>query len=130
MAETDLELEVDAVAGVLVVAARGTMVRGGLEHLRRCLTQAIDAGRPVVLDLREVDALDADGCALLREAHARLATRLRVVMERGGSVHLALKDAGLAHTLALHGSVATALTAATPLAPTGRFARADARLSP
>jgi anti-anti-sigma factor len=106
----DLELEVDAVAGVLVVEARGAMVGGVLDPLRRCLMQAIDAGRPVVLDLREVEVLDTDGVGLLREAHARLATRLRVVLERGGAVHAALKAAGLAHTLALHGSAVSALS--------------------
>jgi hypothetical protein len=53
-----LEVEIDALAGVLVVAARGRMVRGALEQLQRCLGQAAQAHRPVVLDLLAVQELD------------------------------------------------------------------------
>ena len=118
----ELDLEVDAIAGVLVVAARGRLVAGGLDPLDRCLTQAIDAGRPVVLDLHSVDEIDRDGIRLLERAHAHLATRMRLVVERGGAVHAALKDTGLAHTLALHSSAASAMAAAEPLVTSGRFA--------
>ena len=121
----ELDLEVDAIAGVLVVAARGRLVAGGLDPLDRCLTQAIDAGRPVVLDLHAVDEIDRDGIRLLERAHARLATRMRLVVRRGGAVYAALKDTGLAHTLALHSSAASAMAAAEPLAASGRFARTE-----
>ena len=36
---------------------------------------------------------------------------MRVVAESGGEVHSRVKDAGIAHVLALHGSQATALAA-------------------
>lgn len=124
----ELDLEVDAIAGVLVIAARGRLVAGGLDPLDRCLTQAIDAGRPVVLDLQAVDEIDRAGIRLLEGAHARLGTRMRLVVRRGGAVHVPLKDTGLAHTLALHSSAASAMAAAQPLVTSGRFARVkDAR---
>src|SRR3954452_17157702 len=121
MQEMTLDLEVDAIAGVLVLTARGALTATTLEPLRRCVDKAVTASRVVVLDLVAVDGLDAAAIELLRHAHARLGTRLRVVAERRGRVHLALKDAGLAHVLALHATRPAALAAATPAA-SGRFA--------
>ncbi len=110
----ELELDVDAIAGVLVISVRGALAGEDVEPVRRCLTQAIEAGRPVVLDLAHADRLDAEGVRALRAAHGRLATRMRVVVRRGGAIHATLKRAGLAHTLALHSSTATAMAAAAP----------------
>jgi hypothetical protein len=45
------------------------------------------------------------------QAHKRLATRLRLVVVRGGPVHAALKREGVSHVLALHGSRPEALAA-------------------
>jgi anti-sigma B factor antagonist len=111
--DTEFELAVDAIGGVLAVAVSGEVVAGSHDPLRDCLEQAIRGGRPVVLDLTEAVALDAGGIRTLLEAHRRLATRLRIVAERGGPVHAALKRAGVAHVLALHASRAAALAAAT-----------------
>ena len=107
----ELEIEVDAIAGVLVVAVTGDVVRDTSDKLRECLERAMNGGRPVVVDLLGAGAMDESGVRLLLDVHAKLATRLRVVAERGGAVHSCLKDAGIAHVLALHPSRATALAA-------------------
>jgi anti-anti-sigma regulatory factor len=111
--DIEFELTVDAIGGVLAVAVCGELVAGSHEPLRECLEQAVRGGRPVVLDLTDTIALDAEGIRTLLEAHTRLARRLRIVGERGGPVHAALKRAGVAHVLALHASRAAALAAAT-----------------
>jgi anti-sigma B factor antagonist len=110
--EPEFELAVDAIGGVLALAVRGDLVDGSHDPLRECLDQAIRGGRPVVLDLTETEAVDAAGVATLMQAHRRLATRLRLVVERGGPVHAALKREGVSHVIALHSSRAAALAAA------------------
>ena len=112
----ELEFDVDAIAGVLVVVARGELAHGALSKLRECLDAAAAGGRPVVLDLLAVATVDDAGLQLLLEAHDRLGTRLRIVGERGGSVHARVKEAGFAHVLALDRSRVTALASAAPLA--------------
>ena len=107
----ELEIEVDAIAGVLVVAVTGDVVRDTSDKLRECLERAMTGGRPVVVDLLSAGAMDDSGVQLLLDMHSKLATRLRVVAERGGPVHTRLKDAGIAHVLALHTSRATAMAA-------------------
>ena len=112
MRHREFELAVDAIGGVLALTVRGDLVEGSHDPLRQCLDDAVRGGRPVVLDLTEAAAIDDAGIATLIKAHRGLATRLRVVTDRGGAVHDALKRAGVAHVLALHGSRASALTAA------------------
>jgi len=107
----ELEIEVDAIAGVLVVGVTGEVVRDTADKLRECLERAMTGGRPIVVDLLGVVAMDESGVQLLLDVHAKLATRLRVVVARGGPVHARLKDAGIAHVLALHPSRATAMAA-------------------
>ena len=46
------------------------------------------------------------------EAHRGLATRLRLVVIRGGPIHQVLRREGISHVLALHASRAEALAAA------------------
>ena len=111
MSEPGFELAVDAIGGVLGVEVHGELTEGTHDALRECLEQAMRGGRPVVLDLTETAAIDDAGIATLMEAHRRLATRLRVVIVRGGPAHLALKRAGVSHVLAVHGSRAEALAA-------------------
>jgi hypothetical protein len=77
----------------------------------------------VVLDLIDVEAIDAAGVRLLEAAHIDLGGRLRLVMRRRGPVDLALKERGLAHTLAVHYSTVSALAAAAPASRSRRFAR-------
>jgi anti-anti-sigma regulatory factor len=108
--EPDFELAVDAIGGVLGLAVRGNLVAAD-GQLRECFEQAVRGGRPVVLDLTEADAIDAAGIETLMDAHRRLATRLRIVIVRGGPVHEALRREGVSHVLALHGSRAEALAA-------------------
>jgi anti-anti-sigma regulatory factor len=104
------ELEVDAIGGVLGLTIHGSLVDADMQ-LRACLEQAVRGGRPVVLDLSDAKAIDADGIRTLMDAHRRLATRLRIVIARSGSVHEALRREGVSHVLALHGSRAEALAA-------------------
>lgn len=111
MRDPAFELTVDAIGGVLAVAVRGELAAGTHDALRECLDRATRGGRPVVVDLTETEAIDDAGVETLMEAHRRLATRLRVVIVRGGPAHLALKRAGVSHVLAVHGSRAEALAA-------------------
>lgn len=108
--EPGFELGVDAIGGVLGLAVRGSL-KAADDQLRECFDQAIRGGRPVVLDLTEADDIDAAPIETIMHAHRRLATRLRVVVERGGTVHQALRREGVSHVLALHGSRAEALAA-------------------
>jgi anti-sigma B factor antagonist len=112
MSEPAFELAVAAIGGVLTVEVHGELAVGTHEALRQCLDQAMRGGRPVVLDLTDTQAIDEAGMQTLMQAHRRLATRLRVVIVRGGPAHLALKRAGVSHVLAVHGSRAEALAAA------------------
>ena len=107
-----VDLDVDSIGGVLAVAVHGALVDGCLDPLETCLSQAIRGRRPVVLDLSSATAIDRRGIDVLLEANRRLATRLRLVVERGGEVHQALRREGVAHALPLHPSRATALAIA------------------
>jgi anti-anti-sigma regulatory factor len=108
--DSDFELQVDAIGGVLGLTVRGSLIAAD-DQLRQCFDQAVRGGRPVVLDLTEATDLDAAGVETLMDGHRMLAMRLRVVVERGGPVHQALRHAGVSHVLALHGSRAEALAA-------------------
>lgn len=108
--ESDFELQVDAIGGVLGLTVRGSLVAAD-NQLRACFQQAVRGGRPVVLDLTEATELDATGMMTLMDGHKMLASRLRVVIARGGPVHEAMRREGVSHILALHGSRAEALAA-------------------
>jgi anti-sigma B factor antagonist len=112
MRQPGFALAVDAIGGVLALAARGAIVARSHAALAECLQQAVRGGRPVVLDLSEADEIDAAGVATLMEAHRGLATRLRIVVIRGGPIHEVLRREGVSHVLALHASRAEALAAA------------------
>ncbi len=105
--ESDFELRVDAIGGVLGLTVRGSLVAAD-HQLHACFEQAVRGGRPVVLDLSEATELDAAGVKTLMDGHRMLATRLRIVVERGGPVHEAMRREGVSHVLALHGSRAEA----------------------
>jgi anti-anti-sigma regulatory factor len=111
MSEPAFELVVDAIGGVLALEVHGELRDGAHDALRECLDQATRGGRPVVLDLTRTEAIDDAGIETLMDAHRKLATRLRVVIVRGGPAHLALKRAGVSHVIAVHGSRAEALAA-------------------
>jgi len=109
---TGVELEVDAIGGVLAITAHGPLVHDATAALEECLAKAATAGRPVVFDLLDVVAIDADGVRLLEAAHADLGPRLRLVVRRRGTVHRELKELGLAQVFAIHWSAVSALAAA------------------
>jgi hypothetical protein len=112
MSEPGFALTVDAIGGVLALEAAGPLRADTHEPLRECLEAAIRGGRPVVLDLTEAASIEPESVEMLMRAHRRLATRLRIVTERGGDVHSTLRRAGVSHVLALHSSRAEALAAA------------------
>jgi anti-anti-sigma regulatory factor len=112
MRQPGFELAVDAIGGVLALEARGTIVAGSHDALVECLERAVRGGRPVVLDLSETETIDETGVATLMAAHRGLATRLRLVVVRGGPIHEVLRREGVSHVLALHASRAEALAAA------------------
>lgn len=109
-----VELTVDSIDGVLAVTVRGALVGAAGEPLEQCLSRAIRGGRPVVVDLTATSAIDRRGIDMLMDANRALATRLRLVVERGGDVHQELRREGVAHVLSLHGSRPEALTASRP----------------
>jgi anti-sigma B factor antagonist len=109
-----VDLTVDTFAGVLTVAVQGALVGRASAPLKQCLSQAMRGGRPVVVDLTDTAAIDGQGIDLLLDANRSLGTRLRLVVERGGELHQALRREGVAHALSLHGSRAEALAAAGP----------------
>jgi anti-anti-sigma regulatory factor len=106
----ELEIEVDALAGVVVVVVLGDVLEGSLDRLQEYLNGAIEGGRPVVVDLLAANEVDDAGVKMLVAVHDQLGTRLRVVAERGSVVHRRLKEAGIAHVLALHRSTVRKLT--------------------
>ena len=110
--EESFELSVDAIGGTLALVVRGPLTPATHEPLRDCLEAAIRGGRPVVLDLTEATTIEPQSTDMLMQAHRRLATRLRIVTDRNGAVHAALREAGVSHVLALHASRAEALAAA------------------
>jgi hypothetical protein len=112
MSEPGFALTVDAIGGVLALAASGPLREDTHEPLRECLEAAIRGGRPVVLDLTEATSIEPASVEMLMRAHRRLATRLRIVTERGGDVHSQMRREGVSHVLALHASRAEALAAA------------------
>jgi hypothetical protein len=109
-----VELAVDSIGGVLAVAVQGELVGAAGDPLKRCLWQAVRRSRPVVVDLTAVRAIDRRSVDALLGANRAPATRLRIIVERGGELHQALRRHGVAHVLALHGSRAEALAAVSP----------------
>ena len=112
--EDPVELAVDWIGGVLTVTVSGALLGAAGDPLKTCLSQAARRSRPVVVDLTAVRAIDRRSVDALLEANRWLATRLRVIVERGGELHQALRRHGVAHVLALHGSRAEALAAVAP----------------
>ena len=96
------------------VAVQWALVGAASEPLHNCLAQAIRGRRPVILDLTETTAIDRDAIEMLTAANRRLATRLRLVVERGGALHQTLHREGVAHVLTVHASRASAMAASAP----------------
>jgi hypothetical protein len=109
---TDFHMTVDSIAGTLLVAVAGKLDPTGCRQLDECLKQAVRGRRDVVVDLSDADNLPQRAIDALVTARERLGVRLRVVVPRGGPAFVALRRAGVHHTLAIHASEASALTAA------------------
>ena len=105
-------MTVDSIAGTLLVAVAGTLDPSGCRQLDDCLQQAVRGRRNVVVNLSDAENLPQQAIDALVAARERLAVRLRVVVPRGGEPFAALRRAGVRHTLAIHASEASALTAA------------------
>jgi hypothetical protein len=109
---TDFHMTVDSIAGVLLVTVAGSPDPGGCRQLDECLQQAVRGRREVVVDFSQAETMPQPAIDALVAARERLGVRLRVVVPRGGPAFAALRRAGVHHTLAIHASEASALTAA------------------
>jgi anti-anti-sigma regulatory factor len=109
---TDFHMTVDSIAGTLLVAVAGRLDPGSCRQLDECLQQAVRGRREVVVDLSDGDNLPQRAIDALVAARERLGVRLRLVVPRGGPAFVALRRAGVHHTLTIHASEASALTAA------------------
>jgi hypothetical protein len=109
---TDFRMTVDSIAGVLLVAVAGELDPGACRQLDECLRQAVRGRREVVVELSAAENLPPRAIEALVAARERLGVRLRVVVPRGGPAFAALRRAGVHHTLTIHASEASALTAA------------------
>jgi anti-anti-sigma regulatory factor len=105
---------VDAITGVLLVQVHGRLDRRTTAQLADCLERGSRQGRPVVVDLCEIDELEWVAVDALVEARSGLGVRLRLAAPRGGPALRALREAGLAHTFGVHSSRAAAMAAAAP----------------
>jgi anti-anti-sigma regulatory factor len=105
-------MTVDSIAGTLLVAVAGTLDPSACRQLDECLQQAVRGRREVVVDLSDAENLPQRAIDALVAARERLGVRLRVVVPRGGPAFVALRRAGVHHTLAIHATEAAALTAA------------------
>ena len=105
-------MTVDSIAGTLLVVPAGTFDPSGCRQLDECLKQAVRGRRAVVVELSEAENLPQRAIDALVAARERLGVRLRLVVPRGGPAFAALRRAGVHHTLAIHASEASALTAA------------------
>ena len=109
---TSFQMTVDSIAGTLLVVPAGTFDPSGCRQLDACLQQAVRGRREVVVDLSEAENLPQRAIEALIAARERLGVRLRLVVPRGGPAFAALRRAGVHHTLAIHATEASALTAA------------------
>jgi anti-anti-sigma regulatory factor len=110
--EADFHMTVDSIAGVLLVAVAGMLDPGSCRQLDECLQRAVRGRREVVVDLSEAENMPQRAIDALIAARERLGVRLRVVVPREGAAFAGLRRAGVHHTLAIHASEASALTAA------------------
>ncbi|MGZ4269163.1 MAG: STAS domain-containing protein [Solirubrobacteraceae bacterium] len=66
-------------AGRLLVAVRGELDLATAPQLEQTLMEAIEEGRDVVLDLRELEFMDSSGVRVLVVAHSRADGRFGLV---------------------------------------------------
>jgi anti-anti-sigma regulatory factor len=109
---TDFQMTVDSIAGTLLVAVAGELDPSACRQLGECLQRAVRGRRQVVVDLSDADNLPQRAIDALVAARERLGVRLRVVVPRGGEAFAALRRTGVHHTLTIHATEASALTAA------------------
>jgi hypothetical protein len=110
--EPDFHMTVDSIAGTLLVSPAGMFDPSGCRQLDDCLQQAVRGRRDVVVDLSDASNLPQRAIDALVAGRERLGVRLRVVVPRGGPAFTALRRAGVHHTLTIHATEASALTAA------------------
>ena len=108
----DFQLTVDSIAGVLLVTLAGELDPNACRQLDDCLEQAVRGRRAVVVDLSDAENLPQRAIDALVAGRSRLGVRLRLVVPRGGRPHAALRAADVLHTLTVHSSGPSALSAA------------------
>ena len=104
-------MTVDSIAGVLLVAVAGRLDVSACRQLDECLQQAARARREVVVDLSGAEDLPQRAIDALVAARERLGVRLRIVVPRDAPAFAALRSAGVRHTLTIHSSGPSALSA-------------------
>ncbi|WP_439656664.1 STAS domain-containing protein [Lentzea sp. HUAS TT2] len=104
MEETPLTVDSEKLSHAVVLRAEGEVDSYSADLLRAKLSEAFEAGLPVVLDLSAVEFFASVGLSVLVEFHLRgeeRGTPLRLVSPRG-SVLRALKATTLNETLEMY----------------------------
>jgi anti-sigma B factor antagonist len=87
----------------VVFAPRGELDLATAPDFEAAIADALDGGKPVVIDLRELEFMDSSGVRVLITAHARAgdhAERLTLVRPApGGTVERILEIAGVEQAL-------------------------------
>jgi len=99
----DFDLTLDHSGSETRIAVRGELDLGTAPELERALETARAAGRPIVLDLRELSFMDSTGVRLLLIAaeDARDGVPLRMLGPASGDALVALQETGIASLLPL-----------------------------
>lgn len=91
--------------GRLILVVRGELDLATAPELEAAVTEGLDAGKQVVVDLRELDFMDSSGLRVLVAAHARArraGERFAIVRPRPGSAVARIIDiAGIESELGL-----------------------------
>jgi anti-anti-sigma regulatory factor len=106
------QLTVDSIAGVLLVTLAGELDPSACRQLDECLQQAVRAHGSIVVDLSAASNLPRRAIDALTQARSRMGVRVGVVAPRDEPPHVALRKAGVLHTLSVHASGPAALAAA------------------
>ena len=92
----EIEMQTDASSGKSIISARGELSIWTAAELKSALVGKIEAGGPLILDLREIEFIDITGLQLLCSAH-------RSCVARGAGLTVGETSRALADTARLAG---------------------------
>lgn len=110
--EEDLSVSRLTERGATVVALQGLIDINTVEQLAKAIDGAIQADRPLVIDLAEIESLDSTGLRVLLDARSAMLRRnepLAVVCDAHGSIAKMLDVAGAGRFLHIYATRAEAL---------------------